>query len=535
MKVITPNQIGFMKGSKTSHHVFLLKTIIEKIVINNGKKLYAAFIDFKKAYDTVDRNILLERLKNLGINGLMLQNLESMYQNTEYLVKYKDGHLDPIPCNVGLKQGCPLSPMLFNLYIDDIDKIFDNKCDPIYFQGKEISHFLYADDLVIVSSSENGLQTGLDKLLHFSKMKHLTVSIDKSKTMIFNKTGKLIRRFFTIGDEKLEPVRTFCYLGYEINAGGTNNTTINYLCDKASKAMQMLFRTAARFNLPAKTSIRLFDTYVSPIILYNVENWGVMTNKRLQNFTKEHFWTDILNAKASNIHRKFLKYILGVTKSCPNLAVMGETGEIPLTLKGYRLMIQYWYRVTNLPRETLAKQALLENIDLKTNWIKTIEKLVNTFNLSNSIQNANKLRHDAKKFIYKSFVDYWKNNILEKKGRLEFYSKHKHTFEFEEYLNIVCFNKRKALTKLRCSDHELEIERGRHKNVPRDARLCKLCTMEKIETEEHFLFECKYYEDIRKKIKFDKENGCLFSTDTVVRTGEFIILALAKRKKLFDL
>ena len=99
--------------------------------------------------------------------------------------------------------------------------------------------------------------------------------------------------------------------------------------------MQVLVRTAARFNLPVKTSIRLFHTYVSPIILYNVENWGVMTNKGLQDSTKERFWTYILNAKASNIHRKFLKYILGVTKSCPNLAVMGETGEIPLTLKGY--------------------------------------------------------------------------------------------------------------------------------------------------------------------------------------------------------
>ena len=194
---------------------------------------------------------------------------------------------------------------------------------------------MYADDLVIVSSSENGLQIGLDKLFYFSKMKHLTVSIDKSKTMIFNKTGKLFKRYFTIGDEKLEPVRTFCYMGYEINAGGTNNTTIKYLCDKALKAMQVLVRTAARFNLPVKTSIRLFHTYVSPIILYNVENWGVMTNKGLQDSTKERFWTYILNAKASNIHRKFLKYILGVTKSCPNLAVMGETGEIPLTLKGY--------------------------------------------------------------------------------------------------------------------------------------------------------------------------------------------------------
>ena len=531
-KLITPNQIGFMKGSKTSDHVFILKTIIEKIVKNKGKTLYAAFIDFKKAYDTVDRNVLIDRLKDLGINGILLQNVEAMYQKTEYLVKYNNGHLDPISCKVGLKQGCPLSPMLFNLYIDDIANIFDNTCDPIDFQGKEISHFLYADDLVILSSSEKGLQISLDKLYDFAKKKHLAVSIDKSKTIIFNKTGKLIRRFFNIGGEILEPVRTFCYLGYEINAGGTNNTAINYLCDKASKAMQTIFRTAARFNIPAKTSIRLFDAYVSPIILYNVENWGEMTNKGLQNFTKEHFWKDIINAKASNIHRKYLKFILGVTKSCPNLAVMGETGEIPLALKGYRLMLQYWYRVTNLSNDNLAKKALLENINLKTNWIITIEKLINTFNLSDSIQSTNKLRYDAKKSIHAAFVEHWKNNMRAHNGRLEFYSKYKHTFEFEEYLQIPCFDKRKAITKLRCSDHELEIERGRHNKIPREARLCKVCAMGDIETEEHFLFECSYYEDIRNNINFTNAIGDL---SAIANSGEFILLALAKRRKQIEL
>ena len=177
-----------MKGSRTSDHVFLLKTLIEKMVKKDGEKLYAAFIDFKKAYDTVDRNVLFDRLKELGINRLLLQNIEAMYQNTEYLVKYKDGHLESISCNVGLKQGCPLSPMLFNLYIDDIINIFDTKCDPITFQEKEISHSLYADDLIILSTSERGLQTGLDKLYDFTTKKHLAVSIVKNKTMIFNKT-----------------------------------------------------------------------------------------------------------------------------------------------------------------------------------------------------------------------------------------------------------------------------------------------------------------------------------------------------------
>ena len=91
-----------MKGSRTSDHMFLLQTIVEKVVKKNKRKLYTAFIDFKKAYDTVDRQILFERLKMLGMNGLFLHNIIAMYEKTKYSIKIKNGHLDPIGSNLGL-------------------------------------------------------------------------------------------------------------------------------------------------------------------------------------------------------------------------------------------------------------------------------------------------------------------------------------------------------------------------------------------------------------------------------------------------
>jgi hypothetical protein len=136
-----------MKGCRTADHVFLLQTMIEKVVNkNNSQKLFAAFIDFKKAYDTVNRDTLLNRLNDHGINGILFRNIAAMYKKTEYLVKYNNGHLDAINSNIGLKQGCPLSPILFKMYIDNVDEIFDSMCEPILFQEKNINYFLYADD-----------------------------------------------------------------------------------------------------------------------------------------------------------------------------------------------------------------------------------------------------------------------------------------------------------------------------------------------------------------------------------------------------
>ena len=243
----------------TSDHIFLLQTIIEKVVKKNKRRLYAVFIDFKKAYDTVDRGKLFRRLQDIGINGPFLKNLRAMYETVSYKIKLKHGHLDPIRSNLGLKQGCPLSPMMFNLYIDDIKDIFDEQCDPVTITDTKISHFLYADDLVLMSLSPEGLQRSLDKISNYATTKSLTISIKKSKSMIFNTGGRLIKTNFYINGEALEPVKSFCYLGFQVVPSGIVTHAQEVLNDKAKKALHPLLGAIAKFNLPGKLAIRLFN------------------------------------------------------------------------------------------------------------------------------------------------------------------------------------------------------------------------------------------------------------------------------------
>ena len=97
--------------------------------------------------------------------------------------------------------------------------------------------------------------------------------------MIFNPTGKYIKEEFNINRRTLEPVKSFCYLGFEVKPSGTVKHAMNTLYDKANKALRLLLCAIARFNLPVKTSIKLFHTLISPIVLYNVEIWATMTDK----------------------------------------------------------------------------------------------------------------------------------------------------------------------------------------------------------------------------------------------------------------
>ena len=187
-----------------------------------------------------------------------------MYKTVSYKIKLKGGYLDPIESNLGLKQGCPLSPMMFNLYIDDMKDIFDAQCDPVTITDTNISHFLYADDLVLVSLSPEGLQRSLDKISDYATTKSLTISIKKSKSMIFNLGGRLIDKKFYINGEPLEPVKSFCYLGFEVVPSGVVTHAKEVLNDKAKKALHPLLGAIAKFNLPVKLAIRLFHTYIYP-------------------------------------------------------------------------------------------------------------------------------------------------------------------------------------------------------------------------------------------------------------------------------
>ncbi len=438
-------------------------------------------------------------LSNLHPYTVPTVYIVEMYKNTQYSIKVKDGYLEPIKSNLGLRQGCPLSPMLFNLFIEDIGDIFSDPIDtdPISLQGKLINHFLYADDLVLVSESAKGLQSCLDRLGSYADRKSLSVSIKKSKTMIFNSSGHFIKEHFHINGSALEPVNSFCYLGFEHKPSGSMTHGANTLLDKAKKALRPLQRAIANFQLPLNLSIRLFHTLVEPIALYNVENWSILTDKQLSKLNAGSMFDFIDKSSLDSLHRKLLKYTLGVNKSSPNIAIYGDTGEIPISIKGFTLMVNFWHHLTKLPDTSLAKLALKENIHLRTNWLKTIEKVMNIFNLSELVDNPLFSQHS--KLISKQlYTTKWGETIYSNnQSRLKFYKTVKSDLEPANY-TLLPFYQRKVIAKLRCSSHNLEIEKGRHKKKNKEDRLCLLCPcmMERIAIELASIFLLCYLLEI---------------------------------------
>ena len=123
---------------------------------------------------------------------------------------------------------------------------------------------------------------------------------------------------------------------------GSFATAIKTLTDKAKKAMMPLYKTMIQFQMPFHKCKQLFNTFIEPILLYNAENWSTMTDKQIRECREDSNKIYEMASKTltTTAQLKFYKFMMGVNKSCPNLAIFGDTGELPLQLKAYIIMLK---------------------------------------------------------------------------------------------------------------------------------------------------------------------------------------------------
>lgn len=181
----------------------ILKSLIDKYVKktskNKKRKLFTCFVDFSKAFGTIPRDRLLEKISRIGIGGKFLSILSTMYSNDKSAVKVGDNVSQYFTCYKGVKQGCMLSPTLFNIYLHELPRALENpEAELTEINSIPVRGLLYADDLVLIAQTQKGLQHQLNQLNNFAINSKLTVNLDKTKIMIFNYNGKRLanHKFF---------------------------------------------------------------------------------------------------------------------------------------------------------------------------------------------------------------------------------------------------------------------------------------------------------------------------------------------------
>ena len=173
-------EYGLNPGRNTLQPMFILRHCLQHaartIKPNGSPRLHAAFIAFKQAYDTIPRDALWKQLWHTRMPAPLLSVIKDMYNRDEYVLKDGDKTARVHPTR-GVKQGCPLSPLLVSLYINDIDDIAEGVSGAITgTAGVHISHMLYADDLTLLTHEPRDMQIMLSRLAVYTRNKQYTFS-----------------------------------------------------------------------------------------------------------------------------------------------------------------------------------------------------------------------------------------------------------------------------------------------------------------------------------------------------------------------
>lgn len=228
-------QAVFRKNHSTSDHIFVLRSLINKYVKQYKSQIFACFVDFRKAFDTVWRNGMFLKLKRLGVCGKFFDLVKNMYAQTSSSIKLPNGITTNFKTDVGIKQGDSLSPTLFNVYIDDVSDIFHN-CDGLVLGQVNLNCLMYADDLLLVSSSSNGLQLALNKLNSYCKLWKLEMNVNKTNVVIFRQRKRTETVNFYLGGQQLKTVDQVKYLGLVWMYTGNFDITVKELKLKGMRA-----------------------------------------------------------------------------------------------------------------------------------------------------------------------------------------------------------------------------------------------------------------------------------------------------------
>ena len=255
------NNGGFLPGSRTSDNIFILNGLIQR-QLAFGRNLYVCFVDFSKAFDMISRHILFYKLIKQGWHGRVIDTVRNLYSKITFRVE-RHGMLCPVISNsVGVNQGGVASGLFFRKFMADLHKYLKTECG-ICMSDTIIAYLLWADDLILLSDTEHGLQKQLDGLAKFCSRNHMIVNELKTKVMVFGKHSKCDVKF---NECPIAVVQKYKYLGVIIRtisriSQDAFSEHYGYLCDKARKASFSSRRKLKSISpLPVKCMFSIFES-----------------------------------------------------------------------------------------------------------------------------------------------------------------------------------------------------------------------------------------------------------------------------------
>jgi hypothetical protein len=467
-------QNGFRKGRSTNDNLFVLSQIMERAQ-RGGRQagdLLLVFIDLRKAYDRVWRTGVWKVLRTMGLGQKLISLLTSLYEGHKRRVQTLAGFTEWVMCTIGVKQGCVLSPILFALFIAELESRIKNLEVGVGIGGKKLGGLLFADDLVLMAESIQDLEKLVTTTDQFMKERRLEINVAKSGSMRVGRRRaqgirvKLVREGKV---EVIEEVNVYKYLGVRVG----NNRLFGYQMDDATrdikwKIASLKAKAGDLSDTVAGTDI-LWKRAMRPALLYGAE---------IIIYTKA--WVRKLEIAQNTVAR----WLTGTSSRARRAGLRGEMGWRITESEIWERQLIYYGVIKGMGENRWPNILLnhMEGNQTKSRWVEAVRRGMQEVGVEYTGQGIKQWRQTVKTAVREWNRQAW---LIEKErnDKLDEYPKEE-LGEREEYLN---FSKSsKILCKFRIGDVDTFNE-GR----------CQACRVETNDIRTHILTECESIAEIR--------------------------------------
>lgn len=180
-QIIPQNQTEFRRGMGTIDNIYVLNYLVNRQIERKGRKMVVLFVDLKAAFDSVDRGVLVREMMARGIRKGFIRRVEEVVRETKNRMKVGENLGDSFCTARGLRQGCPLSPLLLNIVMADTEEALGKvKWGGLKIGERRIYSLAYADDMMLLAEGKGEMRSMMERFDIYLEEKRLELNTSKS-------------------------------------------------------------------------------------------------------------------------------------------------------------------------------------------------------------------------------------------------------------------------------------------------------------------------------------------------------------------